>query len=165
MLAANALKNDLNNDNKFVSGLSLCAIGNLAAKDMSRDLAPEVDKHLKSTNPYFRKKACLAMARCLTKCPDMVEDFVERVVTLLKDMIHGVLITVVQLMTQVLIMDQKTEEMDSDSEDNDGDTPCQAAFSRLVPSLVKLLKNIIGDSYASDHDGAGVPIHFSRFRF
>eukprot|EP00555_Chaetoceros_dichaeta_P012001 CAMPEP_0198256492 /NCGR_PEP_ID=MMETSP1447-20131203/6413_1 /TAXON_ID=420782 /ORGANISM="Chaetoceros dichaeta, Strain CCMP1751" /LENGTH=213 /DNA_ID=CAMNT_0043943165 /DNA_START=112 /DNA_END=750 /DNA_ORIENTATION=+ len=112
MLATNALKNDLNSDNKFVSGLALCAIGNLATADMSRDLAPEVDKHLKSTNPYLRKKACLAMARCLTKCPDMVEDFVERVVTLLKDRSHGVLITVVQLMTQVLIMDQKNAEME-----------------------------------------------------
>jgi len=155
MLATNALKNDLNSENKFVSGLALCAIGNLATADMSRDLAPEVDKHLKSSNPYLRKKACLAMARCLTKCPDMVEDFVERVITLLKDRSHGVLITVVQLMTQVLIMDQKNAEIESDDENDEDETPCQAAFSRLVPSLVKLLRNIIGGSYASDHDGAG----------
>ena len=70
MLATNALKNDLNSDNKFVAGLALCAIGNLATADMSRDLAPEVDKHLKSHLPYLRKKAALAMARCLAKCPD-----------------------------------------------------------------------------------------------
>jgi len=154
MLATNALKNDLNNDNKFVSGLALCSIGNLATADMSRDLAPEVDKHMKSSNPYLRKKACLAMARCLTKCPDMVEDFVERVVTLLKDRNHGVLITVVQLMTQVLIMDQKNKELENEYGADEA-TPCQAAFSRLVPSLVKLLRSIIGGSYAADHDGSG----------
>ena len=108
MLATNSLKNDMNSENKFIAGLSLCTIGNLATADMSRDLAPEVDKHLKSSMPYLRKKACLAMARCLTKCPDMVEDFVDRVVTLLKDKSHGVLITVVQLMTQVLMIDLKT---------------------------------------------------------
>jgi len=86
----------------------------------------------------------------------MVEDFVERVVTLLKDRSHGVLITVVQLMTQVLIMDQKNAEMEREGDGRDEDeTPCQAAFSRLVPSLVKLLRNIIGGSYASDHDGGG----------
>ena len=107
MLSTNSLKNDMNAKNKFVAGLALCTIGNLATADMSRDLAPEVDKHLKSTNPYLRKKAGLAMARCLTKCPDMVEDFVDRVVTLLKDKNQGVQITVVQLMTQVLMIDLK----------------------------------------------------------
>jgi len=96
----------------------------------------------------------------------MVEDFVERVVTLLKDRSHGVLITVVQLMTQVLIMDQKNAEMEREGDGRDEDeTPCQAAFSRLVPSLVKLLRNIIGGSYASDHDGGGGPTHSSRCRF
>ena len=101
MLATNSLKNDLNSSNKFIAGLALATIGNLATPDMSRDLAPEVDKHLSNSNPYLRKKACLAMARCLRKCPDMVEDFVDRVVGLLNDRSHGVLITVVQLMTQV----------------------------------------------------------------
>ncbi len=161
MLATNGLKNDLNNDNKFISGLALCAIGNLATADMSRDLAPEVDKHLKSSQPYLRKKACLAMARCLTKCPDMVEDFVDRVVTLLKDRSHGVLITVIQLMTQVLIVEQKNNEgLDGeygggDEEDSDYGTPCQDAFVKLVPSLVKLLRNVTGGGYAaSDAGGA-----------
>ena len=152
MLATNGLKNDLNSDNKFVSGLSLCAIGNLATADMSRDLAPEVDKHLKSTQPYLRKKACLAMARCLTKCPEMVEDFVDRVVTLLKDRNHGVLITVVQLMTQVLIMDQKNMELEGCADDEI--SPCQDAFLRLVPSLVKLLRNIISGGGYSEGGGS-----------
>lgn len=158
MLSTNGLKNDLNNDNKFISGLALCAIGNLATADMSRDLAPEVDKHLKSSQPYLRKKACLAMARCLTKCPDMVEDFVDRVVTLLKDRSHGVLITVIQLMTQVLIVEQRSNEMENEYDDDDsGDfgTPCQDAFVKLVPSLVKLLRNVTGGGYAaSDAGGA-----------
>jgi AP-1 complex subunit gamma-1 len=158
MLATNGLKNDLNSDNKFVVGLALCTIGNLATADMSRDLAPEVDKHLKSSQPYLRKKACLAMARCLTKCPDMVEDFVDRVVTLLKDRSHGVLITVVQLMTQVLIVEQRNNELAEEegySDDEDYGTPCQEAFVKLVPSLVKLLRNITGGGFAaSDAGGA-----------
>lgn len=155
MLSTNGLKNDLNSDNKFVSGLALCAIGNLATADMSRDLAPEVDKHLKSTQPYLRKKACLAMARCLTKCPDMVEDFVDRVVTLLKDRSHGVLITVVQLMTQVLIVEQKNNELEAEYDDEDSEygTPCQDSFVKLVPSLVKLLRNVTGGGYAANDAG------------
>lgn len=153
MLATNSLKNDLNSDNKFIAGLALCTIGNLATADMSRDLAPEVDKHLKSTTPYLRKKACLAMSRCLTKCPDMVEDFVERVVTLLKDRSHGVLITVVQLMTQVMLIDIETREEEGE---DISESPCRIAFLKLVPSLVKLLRNLLSMGYSPDHDVGGI---------
>lgn len=154
MLATNSLKNDMNSENKFIAGLALCAVGNLATADMSRDLAPEVDKHLKSNLPYLRKKACLAMTRCLTKCPDMVEDFVERFVTLLKDRSHGVLITVVQLMTQVVISDQQRSEEDEDYDASE--SPVREAFSRLVPSLVKLLRNLLSMGYSPDHDIGGI---------
>ena len=157
MLATNALKNDLNNDNRFISGLALCAISNLATADMSRDLAPEVDKHLSSSQPYLRKKACLAMARCLTKCPEMAEDYAERVITLLKDRSHGVLITVVQLMTQVLIMDQKIrDEEGEDDDDNEEESPVKTAFLRVIPFLVKLLRNLLTTGYSPDHDIAGI---------
>eukprot|EP00978_Attheya_sp_CCMP212_P021803 scaffold64098_cov53-Attheya_sp.AAC.4 len=153
MLSTNSLKNDMNSSNKFVAGLALCTIGNLATADMSRDLAPEVDKHLKSPQPYLRKKACLAMSRCLTKCPDMVEDFVERTVSLLKDRSHGVLITVLQLMTQVLVIDMEVtaaEGMDP------FESPCRVAFVKLVPSLVKLLRNLLSMGFAPDHDVGGI---------
>lgn len=153
MLATNSLKNDMNSQNKFISGLALCTIGNLATSDMSRDLAPEVDKHLKSGMPYLRKKANLAMVRCLTKCPDMVEDFVDRVVTLLKDKNHGVLITVVQLMTQVLMIDMKNAEEEGE---NPFDSDCRKAFLRLVPMLVKMLRNLLSSGYSPEYDVAGI---------
>lgn len=153
MLATNSLKNDMNSQNKFISGLALCTIGNLATADMSRDLAPEVDKHLKSGMPYLRKKANLAMARCLTKCPDMVEDFVDRVVTLLKDKNHGVLITVVQLMTQVLMIDLRNAEEEGE---NPFDTDCRKAFLRLVPMLVKMLRNLLSSGYSPEYEVSGI---------
>lgn len=153
MLATNSLKNDLNSENKFVAGLALCAIGNLATADMSRDLAPEVDKHLKSPMPYLRKKACLSMVRCLAKCPDMVEDFVDRVVTLLKDKSHGVLITVVQLMTQVLMIDYRNAV---EEEEDPFSTQCRTSFLRLVPTLVKMLRNLLSSGFSPDHDVGGI---------
>mmetsp|Transcript_18547 Transcript_18547/g.27504 ORF Transcript_18547/g.27504 Transcript_18547/m.27504 type:complete len:963 (+) Transcript_18547:196-3084(+) len=154
MLATNSLKNDMNSENRFVAGLALCSIGNLATSDMSRDLAPEVDKHLKSGNPYLRKKACLAMSRCLSKCPEMIEDFVDRVVTLLKDKSHGVLITVVQLMTQILLIDAQTFQ--EEGYESIHETPCRVAFIRLVPTLVKLLRNLLSMGYSPEHDVGGV---------
>jgi AP-1 complex subunit gamma-1 len=153
MLATNSLKNDLNSSNRFIAGLALCTIGNLATSDMSRDLAPEVDKHLKGGTPYLRKKANLAMARCLTKCPDMVEDFVDRVVTLLKDKNHGVLITVVQLMTQVLMIDLQNAIEEGE---NPFDTDCRKAFLRLVPMLVKMLRNLLGSGFSPEYEVGGV---------
>lgn len=153
MLATNSIKNDMNSQNRFVAGLALCTIGNLATADMSRDLAPEVDKHLKSGTPYLRKKANLAMARCLTKCPDMVEDFVDRVVTLLKDKNHGVLITVIQLMTQVLMIDFKNAEEEGE---NPFDTECRKAFLRLVPMLVKMLRNLLSPGYSPEYEIGGI---------
>lgn len=153
MLATNALKNDLNSKNKFVAGLALCAIGNLATADMSRDLAPEVDKHLKSNLSYLRKKACLAMGRCLAKCPDMVEDFIDRIVSLLKDKSHGVLMPVMQLMTQVLMIDYRNAEEEGE---DPFETDCRQAFLRLVPTLVKMLRNLLGSGYSPDHDISGI---------
>lgn len=45
-------------------GLALCAVGNLATADMCRDLAMEVDKHLKAGNSSnIRKKAALCTVR------------------------------------------------------------------------------------------------------
>lgn len=50
-----------------VIGLALCAVGNLATPDMSRDLAMEVDKHLRpGSSSIIRKKAALCTVRITT---------------------------------------------------------------------------------------------------
>jgi AP-1 complex subunit gamma-1 len=60
---------------------------------MARDLAFDVEKLLKSNNSYLRKKAALATIRLLKKEPDLIETMGERIVALLKDRSHGVLIS------------------------------------------------------------------------
>ena len=49
----------MTNDNRFVSGLSLTTVGNLATPDMSRDLMMEVDRHLTGGQPHLVKKVRL----------------------------------------------------------------------------------------------------------
>ena len=52
-----------------VVGLALCAVGNLATPDMARDLAMEVDKHLKAgSSSNIRKKAALCTVRTVRAC-------------------------------------------------------------------------------------------------
>lgn len=63
MLVTNSLKNDLNSKNQYTVGLALCALGNICSAEMARDLAPEVERLLQSTNPYIRKKAALCSTR------------------------------------------------------------------------------------------------------
>ncbi|CAM9990434.1 unnamed protein product [Phaeothamnion confervicola] len=102
MLVTNSLKVDLNNPNPFIVGLALAAVGNLATPDIARDLMMDVDRHLQSTNPYLRKKAALCMIRILRKIPEHVEDFTERIVSVIRDRHHGVLLAGVQLITSIV---------------------------------------------------------------
>ena len=104
-LVTNSLKVDLTNRNQYIQGLSLIVIGNMATPDMARDLSSDVEKLLKSSNPYLRKKAALATIRLLKKEPDLIEHIAPAVVALFKDKAHGVLITAIQLMIEIIELD------------------------------------------------------------
>jgi len=147
-LVTNSLKNDLEHDSQFVVGLSLTAIGNLCTADMARTLAQDVARHLASSNPYVRKKAALATIRVLQKVPDLAEDYVDKIVTLLKDRSHGVLISAVQLMIEVLDLEESVKEK----------------FQRVVPSLVKMLRNLLNLGYSPEHDVAGIADPFLQVK-
>ena len=147
-LVTNSLKMDLSNSNQYIQALSLVAIGNLATQDMARDLASDVDKILRSSNSYLRKKASLAAIRLLKKEPDLIEQLGDRIVSLLKDKAHGVIITGLQLMIEVLdlIPDLKEE------------------YQKLVPSLVRLLRNFISMGFSPEHDVAGITDPFMQVK-
>ena len=83
MLVTNSMKSDLTSKNHFVVGLSLCALGGVGSPEMCRDLASEVCRLLNSQSSYVRKKACLASVRIVKKAPDVTEQFLGAVPSLL----------------------------------------------------------------------------------
>lgn len=58
---------DLGHSLQYVSGMALCALGSICSVDMGRDLVGEIEKLLKSTNSYVRKKAVLCAVRIVRK--------------------------------------------------------------------------------------------------
>ena len=148
MLVTNSLKMDLTSTNQYIQALSLVAIGNLATQDMARDLAPDIDKLLKSSNSYLRKKAALAAIRLLKREPDLIEQLGDRIVALMKEKAHGVLLTGLQLMEEVLHIFPE----------------CKEEYQKLVPSLVRLLRNFISMGFSPEHDVGGITDPFMQVK-
>lgn len=56
---------------------------------MSRDLAVDVEKLIKTSNPYLKKKAILCAIRIIRKVPELMEIYVPSVRNLLNEKNHG----------------------------------------------------------------------------
>ncbi|KAF0714241.1 Aste57867_3956 [Aphanomyces stellatus] len=141
MLVTNSLKNDLNHSNPFVVGLSLTAVGNIASPDMARDLITDIDKHLKSENNYLRKKAALACIRVFRQVPELVEEFIDPILDLLRSKNHAVLLTGVQLVIDLLLIDRELHG---------------GYFKSVVSVLVRELRNLLSNNYTPEYDVSGI---------
>ncbi|XP_071447738.1 AP-1 complex subunit gamma-1 isoform X3 [Hetaerina americana] len=154
LLITNCLKNDLGSTTQFVVGLALCTLGAVASAEMGRDLAGEVERHLRSPNAYVRKKAALCATRILRRVPDLLEIFLPATRSLLSEKNHGVLITGVTLIT----------EMCEHSPDTLAHFKKDPGHREIVPNLVRILKNLILAGYSPEHDVSGVSDPFLQVR-
>ena len=80
---------DLNNSQQFVVGLALCCLGSICSSEMSRDLLGEVERLMKSSNSYIKKKAALCAARMVRKLPEFTEMFLPVAKGFLTEKNHG----------------------------------------------------------------------------
>lgn len=77
--------------NQYIAGLALCTLGSILSNEMSRDLAVDVEKIMKSSNPYLKKKAIICATRIIRKVPELMEIYVPCVRNLLNEKNHGLL--------------------------------------------------------------------------
>ena len=80
---------DLNHSNQYIASLSLSTLGSICSVEMSRDLAGEVEKLMRSSNAYIKKKAVLCAARIVRKVPDLVEVYMPVARNLLNEKNHS----------------------------------------------------------------------------
>ncbi|KAK8150164.1 clathrin associated protein complex large subunit [Beauveria asiatica] len=153
-LVTNSLKNDLAHSNQYIVGLALCTLGNIASIEMSRDLFPEIENLLSTSNPYIRRKAALCAMRICRKVPDLQEHFLERATQLLSDRNHGVLLCGLTLVTSLCEAD----------EEEGGEEGIVEKFRSFVPGLVKILKSLSTSGYAPEHDVTGITDPFLQVK-
>lgn len=147
-LVTNSLSNDLNHPNQYVVALALTTLANIASTEMGRDLFQTVDKIMSSSNPYLKKKAAVCAARISSRVPELAEIFVEKAKILLTDKNHGVLLCGLTLATDICVQDDEILEQ----------------FRPVVPTLVKLLRQLCTSAYAPEHDVTGVTDPFLQVK-
>ncbi|KAK2354888.1 AP-1 complex subunit gamma-2 [Trifolium repens] len=149
MLVTNSLKQDLNHTNQYIVGLALCALGNICSAEMARDLAPEVERLLQFRDPNIRKKAALCSLRIIKKVPDLAENFVNPATALLREKHHGVLITGVQLCTELCKISSEALEH---------------IRKKCTEGLVRTLKDLANSPYSPEYDIAGITDPFLHIK-
>ncbi|KAL1965360.1 hypothetical protein VTN77DRAFT_5797 [Rasamsonia byssochlamydoides] len=154
-LVTNSLKNDLNHSNQYIVGLALCALGNIASVEMSRDLFTEVESLISTANPYIRRKAALCAMRICRKVPDLREHFIEKAKMLLSDRNHGVLLCGLTLAIDLCEHAEESEE---------GQEGVIETFRPLAGGLVRTLKSLTTSGYAPEHDVSGITDPFLQVK-
>ncbi|CAA2988677.1 AP-1 complex subunit gamma-2-like [Olea europaea subsp. europaea] len=149
MLVTNSIKQDLSHTNQYIVGLALCALGNICSAEMARDLAPEVERLLQFRDPNIRKKAALCSIRIVKKVPDLAENFINPAASLLKEKHHGVLLTGIQLCTDLCNISAEALEY---------------FRKKCTDGLVKVLKDVANSPYAPEYDVSGIADPFLHIK-
>lgn len=148
LLITNSIKNDLSHNSQYVQSLALCTLACMGSAEMCRDLAPEIERLLRSSNSYVKKKAALCAVHIVRKVNELGELFAPAARSLLSEKNHGVLHGAVVLITELCERSPETLEQ----------------FRKSVPELVHIMKGLVLSGYSPEHDVAGVSDPFLQVR-
>ncbi|XP_037131594.1 AP-1 complex subunit gamma-like 2 [Syngnathus acus] len=148
LLITNSIKNDLSHSSQYVQSLALCTLACIGSAEMCKDLAPEIERLLRASNSYIKKKAALCAIHIVRKVPDLGELFARTARSLLAEKHHGVLHGAVVLITVLCECSPDTLER----------------FRKTVPDLVRIMKSLVTSGYSPEHDVAGISDPFLQVR-
>uniref|UniRef100_A0A4W5L1R9 AP-1 complex subunit gamma n=1 Tax=Hucho hucho TaxID=62062 RepID=A0A4W5L1R9_9TELE len=148
LLITNSIKNDLSHSSQYVQSLALCTLACMGSAEMCRDLAPEIDRLLRASNSYIKKKAALCAVHMVRKVPELGELFTPAARSLLSEKNHGVLHGAVVLITELCERNPDTLEQ----------------FRKAVPELVLMMKGLVMSGYSPEHNVAGISDPFLQVR-
>uniref|UniRef100_A0A8C7RWR2 Adaptor related protein complex 1 subunit gamma 2 n=1 Tax=Oncorhynchus mykiss TaxID=8022 RepID=A0A8C7RWR2_ONCMY len=120
----------------------------MGSAEMCRDLAPEIDRLLRASNSYIKKKAALCAVHMVRKVPELGELFTPAARSLLSEKNHGVLHGAVVLITELCERNPDTLEQ----------------FRKVVPELVLMMKGLVMSGYSPEHNVAGISDPFLQVR-
>uniref|UniRef100_A0AAQ4P2H1 AP-1 complex subunit gamma n=1 Tax=Gasterosteus aculeatus aculeatus TaxID=481459 RepID=A0AAQ4P2H1_GASAC len=144
LLITNSIKNDLSHSNQYVQSLALCTLACMGSAEMCRDLAPEIDRLLRASNSYIKKKAALCAVHIVRKVHELGELFVPAARSLLSEKNHGKWTYMTPTCECLCVYD--------------------VVCFQTVPDLVQIMKGLVLSGYSPEHDVAGISDPFLQVR-
>uniref|UniRef100_A0A8C7LWF8 AP-1 complex subunit gamma n=1 Tax=Oncorhynchus kisutch TaxID=8019 RepID=A0A8C7LWF8_ONCKI len=142
LLITNSIKNDLSHSSQYVQSLALCTLGCMGSAEMCRDLAPEIDRLLRASNSYIKKKVSSLCRHTHTQLS--VWQLFPSWFGLIAGVLHGAVV----LITELCERNPETLEQ----------------FRKAVPELVQIMKGLVMSGYSPEHNVAGISDPFLQVR-
>lgn len=143
-LLTNSLDIDMKNANPLIIGLALTALGNLTSPELAKDLYPNVEKLLNSSQSYIKKKAALVASKLVEKDPVLCEVYLPYLDNLLNEKSHGVLLGTLVLINTIYF----------------NDNSCHKQLVQYIPKILSHIKLLQSSSYSPEYDVKGIPDPF-----
>uniref|UniRef100_A0A670ZYP3 AP-1 complex subunit gamma n=1 Tax=Pseudonaja textilis TaxID=8673 RepID=A0A670ZYP3_PSETE len=140
LLLTNSIKNDLLHSNTWVQGLALSTLGSLGSAAMLQDLALEVQQLAKTGQLTVRRKAVVCAVHITRKVPSLIDMFTPLGEQLLNEQIHGILHSTIMLIAEMCEKSSQALEH----------------FSKFVPHLAGVLRNLVVAGYCPNNTIAGI---------
>ncbi|XP_062337288.1 AP-1 complex subunit gamma-like 2 isoform X1 [Osmerus eperlanus] len=176
LLITNSIKNDLSHSSQYVQSLALCTLACMGSAEMCRDLAPEIDRLLRASNSYIKKKAALCAVHIVRKVPELGELFTPAARSLLSEKNHGqylclylpppaslrsaccpalMVVSCVGVLHGAVILITELCERNPETLEQ---------FRKVVPELVQIMKGLVMSGYSPEHNVAGISDPFLQVR-
>lgn len=140
-LLTNSLDLDMQSSNQYIVGLALTTLGNIATSELAKDLYPNVEHLIQSSNIYIKKKAVMVASKLVIKDPMLAEVYLPYISNLLDEKDHAVLMGTCTLINSI----------------HDSDPSTHLDLRKLIPKIVIKLKFTSTNDFSPEYDIKGVP--------